>query len=255
MPGRQENKYVIPMYSMDEIRKAISPYVIADNHRALQKSNIYEIRSIYFDTFELKDYYEKHAGLQMRKKLRMRGYNQVNADSEVFLEIKWKNNTFISKDRTPLRYADVDKLFAGEEMDNILPYRKDFPKSKKTASKFLFYLKRSSRVPVNLVTYTREAYIGKFNHSDRITLDSQIRSLMFPGLGDLYEEKKLITFLENEFVLEYKSENPMPEWFRRVIRKFNLRKQAYSKYVRGIDAHYRHVGDCTKHEIVSMSHY
>jgi len=195
MPGRQENKYIIPMYSMDEIRHAIAPYVIADNHHALQESNIYEIRSIYFDTFMLKDYYEKHVGLQMRKKLRLRGYNQAGAASEVFLEIKWKNNTYISKDRTPVKYADVAKLLAGGDLDKILPYRKDFPNSQEKASKFLFYLKRSSRVPVNLVTYSREAYIGKFNHSDRITFDSNIRSMMFPGLGDLFEESKLIPFL------------------------------------------------------------
>jgi len=74
-------------------------------------------------------------------------------------------------------------------------------------------------------------------------------------LGDLFEESKLIPFLEREFVLEFKSENPMPEWFKRIIRKHNLKKQAYSKYVRGVDAHYRHVGDCSKGEIISMSHY
>lgn len=255
MPGRQENKYLIPMYSMDEIRRAIAPYVIADNHRALQESNIYEIRSIYFDSFELKDYYEKHAGLQMRKKLRVRGYNQLSPDSEVFLEIKWKNNTFISKDRTPVKYTDVANLLAGGDMEKLLPYRKDFPNSHEKASKFLFYLKRSSRVPVNLVTYTREAYIGKFNHTDRITFDSNIRSMMFPGLDDLFEEERLVPFLERDFVLEYKSENPVPEWFRRIIRKYNLSKQAYSKYVRGVDTHYRHIGDCTKREIISMSHY
>ncbi|MBC8192654.1 MAG: polyphosphate polymerase domain-containing protein [FCB group bacterium] len=255
MPGRQEDKYLIPMYSMDEIRKAILPYVIADNHRALQESNIYEIRSIYFDSFELKDYYEKHAGLQMRKKLRVRGYNQVSQESEVFLEIKWKNNTFISKDRTPVKYTDVANLLAGGDMEKLLPYRKDFPNSHEKASKFLFYLKRSSRVPVNLVTYTREAYIGKFNHTDRITFDSNIRSMMFPGLDDLFEEERLVPFLERDFVLEHKSENPVPEWFRRIIRKYNLSKQAYSKYVRGVDTHYRHIGDCTKREIISMSHY
>ena len=255
MPGRQEDKYVIPIYSMDEIRRAIEPYVKADNHRALQESNIYEIRSIYFDTFELKDYYEKHAGLQMRKKLRVRGYNILTEKSEVFLEIKWKNNTYISKDRTPVKYADVSNLLAGGDIEKYLPYRKDFPSSRENASKFLFYLKRSSRVPVNLVTYTREAYIGKFNHSDRVTFDSNIRSMMFPGLDDLYEEERLVSFLDSEFVLEFKSENPIPEWFKRIIRKYNLRKQAFSKYVRGIDTHYLHVGDCTKREIVSMSHY
>ncbi len=255
MPGRHEDKYLIPMSSLNDIRAAILPYAIPDNHRALQVSNIYEIRSIYFDTFELKDYYEKHAGLQMRKKLRMRGYNQYSNDSEVFLEIKWKNNMAISKDRTPLKYKDAAALMAGGDLDKFFPYRKDFPHAREKASKFLFYLKRSSRVPVNLVTYTREAFIGKFNHSDRITFDSNIRSMMYPGLDDLYEEHRLKTFLDREFVLEYKSENPVPPWFKHIIRKFNLRKQAYSKYVRGLDAHYRHIGDCGKAEIVAMSHF
>jgi len=255
MPGRQEHKYLIPIYAMDEIRHEIAPYVKPDNHHALQTSNIYEIRSIYFDTFELKDYYEKHAGLQMRKKLRVRGYNTLEANSDVFLEIKWKNNTYISKDRSPVKYADVSNLLAGGDLEKYLPYRKDFPNAQERGSKFLFYLKRSSRVPVNLVTYTREAYIGKFNHADRITFDSNIRSMMFPGLDDLYEEERLVTFLDREFVLEFKSENPMPEWFKRIIRKHNLKKQAFSKYVKGVDIHYRHVGDCTKREIISMSHY
>ncbi len=255
MPGRQESKYVIPVYAMDDLRAAVAPYVRADNHRALQHSNIYEIRSIYFDSFDLKDYYEKHAGLQMRKKLRMRGYNTMTEESEVFLEIKWKNNLFISKDRTPIKYKDARAILAGGDLDNYFPYRKDFPQAREKASKFLFYLKRHSRVPLNLVTYTREAYIGKFNHSDRVTFDSHIRSMMYPGLDDLFEEERLRTFLDREFVLEYKSENPMPEWFKKIIRRFNLRKQAFSKYVRGIDAHYRAVGDCTKREIVSMSHY
>ena len=255
MAGRREDKYLIPMYSMDAIREAIAPYVIADNHRALLHSNVYEIRSIYFDSFDLKDYYEKHAGLQMRKKLRMRGYNELQGDADVFLEIKWKNNMFISKDRTPVKFKDVATVLFGGDLDVYFPYRKDFPNSREKASKFLFYLKRSARVPMNLVTYTREAFIGKFNHQDRITFDSNIRSMMYPGLDDLYEENRLKTFLDREFVLEYKSENAVPEWFKNIIRKFNLSKQAYSKYVRGIDAHYRHMGDCSKHEIISMSNF
>jgi len=255
MPGRQEDKYVMPLSSLQAIRESIAPYVQADNHRALQESNIYTIRSIYFDSFDLKDYYEKHAGLQMRKKLRVRGYNSLEAGSEVFLEIKWKNNTFISKDRTPVKYSDLAELLTGGDPERLLPYRKDFPHSQMNARRFLFYLKRHSRVPTNLVTYTREAYIGKFNHSDRITFDSQLRSMMFPRLADLYEEARLIEFLPEYFVLEYKSEHPMPEWFKRIIRRFDMHKQAYSKYVRGVDAHYRHVGDCSRHEIISMAHY
>lgn len=255
MPGRIENKYLVPVERMEELRQAIEPYVMPDNHRALQSSNIYEIRSIYFDSLDLKDYYEKHAGLQMRKKLRMRGYNNFTDSSEVFLEIKWKNNMYISKDRVPLKYSQAPDLLNGGDVDQYFPYRKDFPQAREKANRFMLYLKRSGRVPVNLVTYTREAYIGKFNHSDRLTFDSNIRSMMFPGLKDLFEETRLKTYLKVEFVLEYKSEHPMPGWFKRLIRTFDLKKQAYSKYVRGIDTHYRHVGDITKREVIAMSHY
>ncbi len=255
MKGREESKYVIPVEQMASLRQDITPYVIPDNHRALQTSNVYEIRSIYFDSLDLKDYYEKHAGLQMRKKLRIRGYNEWHPAAEVFLEIKWKNNMYISKDRVPVRFADVTDLLSGGNLDRYFPYRKDFPDAREKASRFLFHLKRSSRVPINLVTYTREAYIGKFNHSDRLTFDSNIRSMMYPGVSDLYEEQKLRTFLKTEFVLEYKSEHLMPHWFKHLITKYDLKKQAFSKYVRGIDTHYRHIGDCSKREIIARHHY
>lgn len=255
MKGRKENKYVIPMEQMDALRQDIAPYTIPDNHRALQTSNVYEIRSIYYDSLDLKDYYEKHAGLQMRKKLRIRGYNTWGPDCEVFLEIKWKDNLYISKDRVPVKFEHVPDLLSGGDLDRYFPYRKDFPAAREKASRFLFHLKRSSRVPINLVTYTREAYIGKFNHSDRVTFDSNIRSMMYPGIADLYEDEKLKTFLKTEFVLEWKSEHPTPRWFKRLILKYDLKKQAFSKYVRGIDTHYRHIGDCSRQEVISLYHF
>ncbi len=126
MKGREESKYVIPVEQMASLRQDITPYVIPDNHRALQTSNVYEIRSIYFDSLDLKDYYEKHAGLQMRKKLRIRGYNEWHPAAEVFLEIKWKNNMYISKDRVPVRFADVTDLLSCGNLDRYFPDRKDF---------------------------------------------------------------------------------------------------------------------------------
>lgn len=253
--GRQEHKFVVPVYQMDALRSAISPHVIADNHKALQDSNRYAVRSIYFDTFDLKDFYEKESGLQLRKKLRVRGYAAGCDKAEVFLEIKWKRDNLISKDRVPVPYNQLAPLLATGNVDTIIHPRSDFPKGMEHATRFLFHLKRSHRVPVNLVTYTREAYVGKFNHSDRITFDSNIRSLMFPGLEDLYEDARLVPFLTREFVLEYKSEHPTPRWFQDIVQRFSLNKQAYSKYVEGITAHYHPETACSRQEVIAFGHY
>lgn len=253
MPGRQEHKFVINTSLIPDLRREISPYVIPDNHLALQQSNRYEIRSIYFDTFGLQDYYEKVFGIQKRKKLRVRGYNQEKNDSEVFLEIKRKDNMFVSKDRAPIHYSKLIAFLESGDLDNYFPHRADFPKARKSANNFLFYLRRKSMVPLNLVTYNREAYVGKFNHTDRVTFDSNIRSKMFPNLGDLYTDEGLKVFMDRNFVLEFKSEQPLPNWFQQIILKHNLKRQAYSKYAHGIDAHYMGSKYISVNEVIAMS--
>ncbi len=255
MGGRQEYKYVVPLAMLPLLRQSISPYVIPDNHNALRRSNSYEVRSIYFDTFGLNDYQEKLAGLQERKKIRIRGYNQQLPDSEVFLEIKRKYNMFISKDRAPIQYIDVPSFLRKGKLDQFFPQRRDFPKSRKNASKFLFHLNRKSLTPVNLVTYTREAYIGKFNHSDRVTFDMNIRSKMFPRMENLFTDDGLLTFLRQDLILEFKSENVIPKWFHRIIMLYSLRRQAYSKYIEGVNAHYSDNNECTVNNVIANSHY
>ncbi|NQV14878.1 polyphosphate polymerase domain-containing protein [bacterium] len=246
---------MIPMNLISVIRKQIMTHVRQDNHRALQTSNRYEIRSIYFDTFGLQDYYEKVAGIQIRKKLRIRGYNHQRADSDVFLEIKRKTNDFISKDRAPIRFNELEDFLESGNLERYFPHRPDFPKSRQSAERFLFHLRRKSLIPLNIVTYNREAYIGKFNHSDRITFDCNIRSKMFPSIEELYSDDNFKVYLDREFVLEFKSELPTPKWFRRIIQNHNLKRQAYSKYCHGLDAHYQGTRNCTTNEVIASYYY
>ncbi len=99
---------------------------------------------------------------------------------------------------------------------------------RKVLDKFRFNLINRDMRPVVLVTYEREAYIGRENERYRITFDQNIRSLINPRLDQIFEE--------DNFVLEMKFDERMPRWMTRVVRLLNLRSESYSKYVHGIDA-------------------
>ncbi len=68
-------------------------------------------------------YHEKIAGVDARRKFRMRGYNDTRESDIIFVEIKRKNNNFIAKNRAPLYYRDVDSPFASRDIEQyILPF-------------------------------------------------------------------------------------------------------------------------------------
>ena len=105
---RREYKYLISYNDIDRLRKRIIPYVDVDNFAA--EGNQYTVRSIYFDTSSLKYYNEKIEGIKIRKKIRVRGYNQKADESVVFLEIKRKNENIVNKNRSALKYYNLNDL-------------------------------------------------------------------------------------------------------------------------------------------------
>jgi SPX domain protein involved in polyphosphate accumulation len=85
-----------------------------------QESGEYTVRSVYYDTPGFHCYQEKMDGVKVRKKFRIRGYNQPAEDSIVFLEIKRKYENFIEKNRAPLLYKDLEALLASPDLDKYI---------------------------------------------------------------------------------------------------------------------------------------
>jgi CRISPR/Cas system-associated exonuclease Cas4 (RecB family) len=231
MTSRFERKYLVKNSDLDLFREAIQPFVEPDtfgvsNGKAVSE---YVVRSIYFDTADFKALHEKIDGVKERKKLRVRGYNSYAAGNKVFLEIKRKSNDRISKNRALVSFDSLqDSLDFGE----ILSKDEHYPDSMiQDANKFFYYLKLHHMRPVCLVTYNREAFMGKFDESLRITFDKNINVALFPKLTDLYREDILTPVWTDCFILEVKYfEKKMPHWLRILVDRFKLERKALSKF-------------------------
>lgn len=236
-PMRLEYKYLLSNAQLDEFRSSLLPFVEPDEYAAKRQHNEYTVRSIYFDSMNLDDYRDKIEGIKIRKKLRVRGYNEYKHDNTIFLEVKRKFENHISKNRAPLNYSNLDELLSSSDIDNLLIRKKGYLNSEQDAMKFLYHYKKKTFVPVVLVVYEREAYFSKHDLTLRITIDKNLRSLQLPGTSDLFNDNELKRAMLNKVILEIKFYNGFPQWLQKMITRFELQRRALSKYTICVDNH------------------
>lgn len=232
--GRLEYKYLVPLCLIDELRAAMMPYVCYDAFCRDRPQRQYTVRSIYYDNRRFDCYYEKFDGFRLKKKLRIRGYNTPQPDSIVFLEIKRKQEDFISKSRAPVRWQQVGKLFGGYDSSGLLPFEPGSAAAE-AASRFFYNYHRRRMLATVLIAYEREAFFGRFDPMLRLTFDKNVRSRMYPQLGALFEDREMKFVMPESFVFELKFYMRLPLWVRDLIRRFELQRLAISKYAMGID--------------------
>ena len=66
---RYEYKYVVPSHLIEAMIPDILNYMNYDSH---SKGEYYKLYSVYFDTFDMTSFYEKIAGIERRKKYRIK---------------------------------------------------------------------------------------------------------------------------------------------------------------------------------------
>lgn len=233
---RFEFKYLVPAADLADLRQAIAPFVEIDRH-ARDESNDYTVHSVYFDSPALDYYHEKMAGIKIRKKVRVRGYNEPRSDSPIFIEIKRKNNMAISKNRAWFPHHHLKALFASGHVERYIEPCASDPRDLEDARRFFYHVYRYSLRPVILIHYEREAFFRKFDPSVRITFDKNLRSNPFPALGDLFCENKVTPSLLGYFILEVKFYQGIPSWLKTILEDFGLEREAVSKYTICLDEH------------------
>ena len=231
---RQELKYLVSEADRDRLHARIAPFVRADELAGGDGQPSYTVRSVYFDTPDLRDYHEKLSGIQVRRKLRIRAYDLAGHGNPTFLEVKRKHGGAVWKDRAALDAGTVTALLGGGDPSEAVP-----PSERVAAARFIYRLRREARRPTLLVTYDREPLVGRLDPSLRITFDRRLRCAAYPVLGPdlngLYAERGLRPALVGRFILEVKFDRVFPSWLRLVLSEFGLRRQALSKYVIGLD--------------------
>ena len=234
---RYERKYLVPNEIMDQLRHRLMAFVQPDIYAKKNEHGIhqYTVRSIYLDSLDMECYNQKESGIQLRRKLRIRGYNQKDSDSKVVLEIKRKIGNRIKKHRASLYFNDLDDMLRNARLEDVI-ITNQREEALDDARRFFFHLKKKQYRPSNLVVYEREAYQGKMDQGVRITFDKDIRSRLYPKLETLYNDRNLKRLFYNHFVLEIKySTNEMPLWAKSLVQEFKLRNDAISKYTIGFD--------------------
>lgn len=196
---RTEQKYPMSFMEAERMEAVLSTAMHPDAHNGIGG---YLVRSLYFDTMDDADFRDKEAGLEMRRKLRLRVYGPN--DSTAKLELKEKQGDFQRKRSLVLSREDAMALCAGD-VDVLLRKRSPF------AKELYGRIRQQHYMPKAIVEYDRRAFVVVENDI-RITLDGNLRAneanldLFDPNLicypvGDLTQVTMEVKF--NHFLLSY----------------------------------------------------
>ena len=145
----------------------LNQVMVQDPHNGVHG---YIIRSLYFDTVYDSDYFEKLAGIETRRKIRLRIYDP-NADFAM-LEMKQKQGANQLKRSLKVSRNDAIALTNGD-YSPLLSYSELF-----AAECYAMMTCRCYR-PKTIVQYNRKAFIAKENKI-RVTFDgSEIQRFSF----------------------------------------------------------------------------
>lgn len=214
---RHEIKYYINERDYFNLRNILQ--VTAKPDPNMDKEDGYLVSSVYFDDVYRSALEEKKAGIQFRKKYRIRCYNQT--DKLIRLECKRKYGDYTAKESEEIKRSEYDSILNGDY---------DFLLDKNNLGKELYAVYRTRLLkPVLAVEYLREAYV--FNAGNvRITFDKDIS--FSTGECDMFSEHiNVHRALEKGIVImEVKFDEFLPGMVMQMLRSVKADKCAISKY-------------------------
>lgn len=223
MEYRHELKYIVSEKELKILEHRLKPLMQLDRH---QLGESYRIRSLYFDDFYDSCLRETVAGVNNRKKYRLRIYN---ADSRfIKLEKKIKCNGMTRKESVVVSKKDCLLYLAG----GTPPCQEDVmgENAYSTRNDFYIAVKGYGFRPVNIVEYERTAFTDARGNV-RITFDRNIAGSAQVN-SFLNERVSLIPALPvGVHILEVKYDEFLPEYIADAMEIGSLQKTAFSKYV------------------------
>jgi hypothetical protein len=229
--NRFELKYLISLQQAERLKAALQAYVIPDEYG--HNNGRYTLSSLYYDSPDLRCYRENDDGLKLRRKLRIRRYENGEVftdESPVFLEIKQRYDRVTQKRRTVLPYHQALRLCNDRQIPD------HGPGDKAIVEEIYAFLWQYRLRPMSIVRYERQAFTGtKHDMGLRVTFDT---SLSFEAQElHLHEQLSGLPMLPaNLVVMEIKVNERVPRWLTELIAVHNLQRVGISKYCRSIDA-------------------
>ena len=218
MKYRHELKYVVSAAQTPLLKSRISNLMQLDSHAGMD--GIYNIRSLYFDDYTNRCFYENENGTDPREKYRIRIYN--HSPERITLECKRKERGKTRKESCPLTQEQAEQLIHGK----ALPMGETLPP---LLNKFLIEMVTRRLHPVVIVEYERIPYVYK-NGNVRITFDTQMASSTC--VTDFFSDKlpKRPIMPAGRHLMEVKFDEYLPDVIYRSLNLSQLQQTAFSKY-------------------------
>jgi len=182
------------------------------------------INNIYFDSINMKNYFDAVDGLWNRMKIRIRWYGDLFGDIEKpVLEIKIKNGLLNMKNSFQLKPFSISEFFDFDSIVDIIKIS-DIPENLK--------LEMISLKPTLLNRYKRK-YVQSSDGDYRITVDTNMVYYDINSHNNLFLNKAVDY---SNTVVELKYNYGKDDYAKHIVKYFPFRLTKSSKYVTGIEA-------------------
>lgn len=214
---RNELKYICNEQDLAIIKSRLENFLSYDSYVT---NGYYCIRSMYFDNYENRCFYENENGTDPREKFRIRIYDAC--DNRISLECKRKERDRTLKTSCLITKKQFDDILNGSNLDN-------FSEMPDVLRKFIFLIKTELFKPSVIVEYDRTPFVYSVGNV-RITLDMNIRSSK--SFGKFFEENiPTRQILQTGYhLLEVKYDEFLPGFIKDILQLDSLQRNAFSKY-------------------------
>lgn len=217
---RREEKYTM---KYDEALLFANKFEQIMYKDSFSKGGSYTVRSLYFDTINDKDFFDKIDEQEFRRKIRLRIYNPN--DQSAKLELKQKQDIYQKKRSLSISREDALELIDGNT-SVLLKYKNDF------ANEIYTIMSMECYRPKVIIEYKRKAFMAKENEI-RLTFDSNIRAS--ESSFNLFDENLLLNsvFDYSSVIFEVKYNRFMLSYISDIISRIDRRSVSSSKYCLG----------------------
>ena len=222
---RFEYKYRLNPQQYHQVRAAIRPFMKLDAYTYHAPQRRYLVRSLYFDSANMRAYQEKVSGDCDRTKLRVRTYaRSMQENPDIRVEMKARKGMSMEKHSIFIPFSDYQTFMHS----NHWPSTND-----PLLVEFERYVHLKSLLPLILVEYQREGFSARAQQGLRITLDHRVQSAkastLFPSAPIFRVHTRGV------IIFEIKCNKSQPNWLHQLVQTQGLRITANSKFSQGIE--------------------
>ena len=223
---RIETKYVVSKEILNKLIQDLKEYLVEDDY------SISTISNIYFDTEDFDILQEEHLGDKRKEKVRMRTYlSQLKIDSQVFLEIKTKDQEGVGrKYRLLSTPSSIINFITKGHLDASITDTVVIEKVKKLQHDYKLAIKPRMYIYYDRYSLKEKKSIEGFHYNKiRITIDQNL----------IYRDETVSLFAgnqgaplldDNTVIMEIKAPGNKPQWLQDILDKYDLMEHKFSKY-------------------------